>query len=285
MILEGLREIREDRHSGASQLTLKALKVLRLAAENVEADSLEDFLLRLKVIGVKIREARPSMAPLAHMAGKFLWNVRKALENQECSLEGARLVAANLAEKLAREYVEALRLAALNAAQLLVGGCLVATCSYSSQVAEAIGLAKARGNPLKVLVATSKHRGISHGLTLASKLRRKGVKVEVFADERLDAMASQASIILLGADALLPEGSIINGWPSLKLAEAAAKRGRPVYVVCDSSKISPYNLKPEEGFDLVPARLIRGIAMEMGVLRPEELSRLAYRVEGYWRML
>jgi len=260
-VLAVVDRVKRDRRSGASQLTLLSLEALRLASAEVEADSLREFFGKLRLVGCLLSEAKPSMVSIANIAGRLLWELEKAAVE---SLSEARRLALNLSLKLAGGYREALRKAAFEASRLMAGVKAVATCSYSSLVLEAFRVAVENGLSFRVLAAESKVKGLSHGRNLAAKASSLGLKAEVHPDSKLSRMVKEASLVLLGADAVLPDGSIINGSPSLKLAGEAQREARSLYVVCDSFKISPSPMKAEEGFDLVPRELVGSLITEEG---------------------
>jgi translation initiation factor eIF-2B subunit delta len=279
-VLAVVDRVRRDRWSGASQLTLLSLEALKLASEKLEATDHREFMEKLRLVGCLLSEAKPSMVSIANMAGKLLLKLEKAKLQD---LWNARRTAVNLSLRLAEEYREALERAALEASKLMVGVQAVATCSYSSLILKAFKAAAERGLSFKVLIAESRVKGISHGVNLAGKVSNIGLNVGVFPDDKLNEMVRKGSLVLLGADAVLPDGSIINGMPSLKLAVEAQSQGKPVYVACDSTKISPSSMKPDEGFDLVPSKLVKALIIEKGKINLKMIRKTALEVKGLRR--
>ena len=68
-------------------------------------------------------------------------------------------------------------------------------------------------------------------------------------------------IVLVGADAVLSSGDVVNKVGTRALAEAAAAANVPVHVVCDEWKRWQHKYPPpmEAIFELVPARLITSV--------------------------
>ena len=60
-IISLIEEIRNDKIHGASQLARQAVKVLKIAAERSQVDSVEQFLQEQKEMGKWLMEARPAM--------------------------------------------------------------------------------------------------------------------------------------------------------------------------------------------------------------------------------
>lgn len=63
-IISLIEEIKNDRTHGASQLARQAVKVLKVAAERSQEDSVEQFLQEQKEVGKRLMSARPAMAPV-----------------------------------------------------------------------------------------------------------------------------------------------------------------------------------------------------------------------------
>ncbi len=61
-IISLIEEIRNDRTHGASQLVRQTAKVLKIAAEHRQVDSVEQFLQEQKEVGKWLMLARPAMA-------------------------------------------------------------------------------------------------------------------------------------------------------------------------------------------------------------------------------
>ena len=70
-IISLINEIKNDKIHGASQLARQAAKVLQIAAERSQAESLDEFLKEQKEVGAKLMSARPAMAPLFNIVNPF----------------------------------------------------------------------------------------------------------------------------------------------------------------------------------------------------------------------
>ena len=143
------------------------------------------------------------------------------------------------------------------------------TCSYSATVLRALTLTHRQNAGLRVLAL----RSSGYGERLTDKLASVGVGVTLMDDSAVDEAAQQSTLALVGADRLLPSGAIINGSPTLLLARACQKAGRPFYVACDTFKLGEGEER-EPGLDLVPPELVTGVFTERGFHKPEEVSTL-----------
>ncbi|MGB9885434.1 MAG: NUDIX domain-containing protein [Moorellales bacterium] len=260
-VLSGLRAIRDDREHGAAYLAERALAVLALAAASSAAPSGLAFRAEIQAVVESLEGIRPSMVPVGAAAGRWaeeLWH----RTGEAAGPEELRAAAAEVTEALRREMEEC-RLGSVRRAVELVGSSRrVVTTSFSATVAEALieagRRARAEGRDFAVLVVEAG----GHGQRLADRLRKEGVSAALGAPEELETRLAGADLVLVGADAILPDGSVVNGSPSLSLARAAAAAGVPFLVVADRFKRAAGEVPLEEGFERIPAELIRGIVTE-----------------------
>ena len=77
---------------------------------------------------------------------------------------------------------------------------------------------------------------------------------------------------LIGADRVCPDGSLVNGIPSLLLAEHT-HGVVPLYVAAETFKLDDGE-HVEEGFETVPPRLIAGYVTDRGVVQPDQVWKL-----------
>ena len=165
------------------------------------------------------------------------------------------------AGELAAEGDEAARLASARTVTIIHPGASILTCSYSSAVLAALVGAGQAGLRLSVFIARSWDGETSHGERLANQLSAGGLIAELVPDSSMEASARRATLALIGADAVLPDASVVNGYPSRGLAEAARTARIPLYCVCETFKLDArpllgHELAIESGFELVPASLV-----------------------------
>ena len=119
-------------------------------------------------------------------------------------------------------------------------------------------------------------------------MRKAGIKVTMFVDSALGVALSKeqgtkkANKVFLGSDALLKKG-IVNKIGSEVVCQVAKNNKIPVYIIADSWKYSPKEIKLEErdfheiwkqvpkkiqirnpAFEFVPKKYIKGIISEFG---------------------
>ena len=276
-----IEEIRNDRDHGAGWLSREALVAMRDAAENSQARGTDDFLNGLKVIARRLIETRPSMAPIRNLVGRFIFDVLNESQS-EYNLEAIRVFAMALSDRLIRESLEATADAARLASEVITDNDMILSCSYSSTVCQAFAMARDSGKHFKVVVAESRTvEGRAYGETTTSELKLIGVDAQVIPDDSISLHTPEVNKVLVGADSVLSDGSLINGVPSHALAAAAYASNIPFYSVCETSKLNhwsrcPHKVQLEEGFDMIPANLITGIITELELVMPDNIAAYKY---------
>lgn len=153
-------------------------------------------------------------------------------------------------------------------------------------------LQKAKSQRKKFLVMNTETRPSLQGRRTASELAKLGIPVIFHIDSAARLALTESDMMLIGADAITSEGSVINKIGSGMLAEIADRHGVPVYVCSHSWKTDPRTLKgypepiekrkageiwknPPRGvkisnpvFEEIDSKLIEGIISELGVLSP-----------------
>jgi translation initiation factor 2B subunit (eIF-2B alpha/beta/delta family) len=122
--------------------------------------------------------------------------------------------------------------------------------------------------------------------------REVPVPEEATVDER-DA-TRQVDVVLVGADAVLADGSVVNKTGTFATALAAARAGVPVYVVAARDKVRPDERRTTEAsppesvydgpaairvdaptFDWTPAEVVDGVVTEDGLVATDDVAAVA----------
>ena len=262
-----LDEIRENRSSGAAELARQALDLLGSAAQRHETHSPQDLYDLLDRTAGALRLGRPTMAPIGYWANRFEANLA-GIEAKCVDLPALRSVVATSVCDLGIEADQLSDRLADDIANSLNDGDAVVTASYSSSLIGGFRRAAEKGKRIRVFALASGHERPSFGQRTADAARSAGLDVTLVSDDELPSAVQQADLALIGADSVLPDGSVVNGTPSGLLAETARTAGLPVIVAAGPTKRVEEDspalgwLRPgrlEAGFDLVPAELIHGI--------------------------
>lgn len=179
------------------------------------------------------------------------------------------------------------------AASLISDGATVFTFTLSETVLTVLRAAAKRGLRFKVVVTES--RPNNDGRSTARALAESGVTVQIGIDAAVGELLPQADLMLIGAEAILSDGSAICKVGTYPAALAARRAAVPVYVLVDSQKLHPISLlghspslDPIEGgdlpagadatringhlFDQTPAQLISALVTERGIVHPTQAS-------------
>lgn len=194
-----------------------------------------------------------------------------------------------------RRAREALPALARHGAGLVQAGARVLVHSRSRAVVAVLREAAAQGRRPSAWVTAGWPLG--EGRDMALDLRAAGIEVTLVPDAAVALVAARADLALTGADAILPDGSVINKVGTYPLALAARSAGVPLYVAAETLKFwpdgadagdrppgedaDPSALEPPPGvgawnplFERVPAHLVRALVTEEGVW-PDPASRTA----------
>lgn len=254
---ERVRELREERHHGASWMARHALEALVEAVRNGE-DPVE--------VARILASTRISLGAIAGAVGRVLTAGTPAQVVAEAeAIIGSRDRAAKaIAVMLAPE----------------ISG-TVMTHSASCTVHEAL----VHTPPQQVLCTISEPGGEGRGL--AAELKAKGIEVELISDYEGPDAARESDLVLLGADTVFRDGSLVNKIGTAQIAGAAKDAGVTVIVACETFKLAPFDPQPptEDTFDLVPAAMIDRVVTEEGAAEHGDVASLIDRTpclrQGY----
>ncbi|MDI6806630.1 MAG: transglutaminase domain-containing protein [Candidatus Aenigmarchaeota archaeon] len=291
-VLQIIRETGElvlDRESGASELARKAIYTLKNAAEWGELEVISEFTDYLKEVGKKLTETRPNMTPITNLVARALYEIiEKSKEEKE--LELLKKFAISVADETIKSSAEAVSQAARHANKLIESGDRIVTCSSSSTLNKLFEYVKGEKKEIEVLVAESKFGNKKYGEITAEKLKSYGIEAKLIPDPAIrHNLYKSKGKIFVGADSILSDSYLVNGWPTYWLALAAKDSNLPFYVVCETTKFNPKlrskEIELEEGFDLIPQELITGIVTERGLVKPLEVNEYMKKMEKYVKIL
>ena len=285
--------VEADSEHGSAYVSVRALEVLRdeaglrafpTAAETDGDRERGDEWAALVAVAERLRDARPSMTALANRVNRAM--SRAASDRTAEAVE--RAARGGIADALAADREAAA------AATDLVADRRVLTLSRSGTVADVLATA-----PSSVVVAES--RPANEGVDVAEALAGEGVDVTLVTDAAVAHVLAEGDVdaVVVGADTVLADGSVVNKTGTRGAAIAAANEGVPTYVVTAVDKVTPAAaVELETGsaaavyggdadvsvenptFDRTPAAFVTGVVTERGVLDAvgdvaAELERLA----------
>ena len=273
-IRKSISSLKKDREHGAGFLGRQALEILRQAAADSSAETAQSFLAEISQIAGAVIESRPGMVSIANYT-QFVKEELAAAAATAKSPQRLKKAAFSIAGRLLKSQEKSATAASRNAVKLVAKRSIVMTCSYSSSVCSTLEMARRAGTDFKVLAIESRYKKISYGEITAKRLQEAGISCAVVPEGQLAWHVARADVILCGADAVSLHGWLINGAPSLELAEVAARKKKPFYIICETAKFDARGFltglhQPETGFDMVPFELVSAIVTERGVLTVDD---------------
>lgn len=265
-----IKIIASDKTKGSSELASQALKLVKDAAVSSKAKSIEEFYSEIRHVLYELSKCRPAMAVLKNCMDLALGKIDNIYgKGSRLSLESMKVAVSNILESLIDEMAQAKADSISNAVSLIKDFSAIATCSYSSTLVEVFKNISEKNKNLTLKIMLSEYGNYSYGRIMEEKLKGTAIKCILIEDSSNAGFLDETNIVLLGSDTIFKDGSALNGYPSLKLAELASmhKPEVPVYVVSDFLKFAKTlpDKNREPGFDLIPAYLIKGIITEKGI--------------------
>jgi translation initiation factor 2B subunit (eIF-2B alpha/beta/delta family) len=189
---------------------------------------------------------------------------------------------------------------------LLADGDTVLIHDFAETRQAIIARAAKQGKRLTVIAPACRTRR-ADGIRVAKQARAVGHEAVVVTDAGVGWVVARGGIklALLGADAFLPDGTLLATPGSLAIAAIGSRSDLPVYCPTDLWKLAPEidprisalneaadpDGVPEAGdwmaaglryfnplVDIVPGRLLIGLITEAGIIRPSEAGRNAARL-------
>lgn len=284
---KNIRSLTRDREHGAGFLSCRALEILAKAGAESTAGTVDKFLAEINGVADALIEARPDMVSIANYA-LFVKEELAAAAVAAKSAQRLKKTTFSMAGRLLKSQEKSSAAASRNAVKLVARHSIIMTCSYSSAVCTTLEMARRGGTDFKVLSIESHHQEISYGEIAALRLQAAGISCSVVPDEQIGWHVARADFILGGADTVSLHGWLINGAPTLALAEAAARKKRPFHVICETAKFDARGLlhglhQPPSGFDLVPLNLMTDIVTEHGAAKIADVLKFTTKdLYGGW---
>jgi len=270
-------QIKNDITHGASELARQAISTLKIAAEQSSAASVGEFLAEQREIGQALIATRPAMAPLYNLVSALLRAEDRCTENSLDTLRGFVL---RQADKLVQDSLQAVESIAELGAGIISAKDKILTHSYSSTVVAMLKRAAVAHKGLTLFVTRS---GV--GERTVRELSGMGMELTLIDDDAVAASLPGVNKVLVGADRLCLDNTLINGIGTFRVVSLASQHHVPVYVCCETLKfdarLSSREVDLEDNkFDITLLWLVKGIVTEQGILTPEQVARSEERRVG-----
>jgi len=299
-------DIAEMRVRGAATIADAAAEALAAQARRSEASSPEAFREELRAAARTLYETRPTAVSLPNA----LRYVLRGMEGASVAELQASTIAR--AEEFQRDLRQAQsRLGEIGANRLRDGDVVMTHC-HSTDALACIEAAIADGKSIEAIVKETRPRKQGH--IAARELREWGVPVTMIVDNAARRYLDRADHVLVGADSIAADGSVVNKIGTSGLAVSARERGVPVMVAAQTIKLHPDTMTghtveiemreesevltdaeraeiagdaTDEGlrvenpaFDVTPPRHVDAIVTERGQFPPESIVVLMRELFG-----
>jgi translation initiation factor 2B subunit (eIF-2B alpha/beta/delta family) len=290
-IKQRIARVRDDREHGSRWLVRETIMLLRDIASD-SALATDKRAQQLWSAGLQLARARPAMAAVAGAVWRILGAPDTSGDIHSTTVAMGSI--ARAAEHLLQTYDSAVTHIVGYARPLLSG--LLMTHSLSGTVLDVLCASQLDG----VIVLEGRPR--YEGRVLAESLSKVGIAVTLITDAQAAIFLPQCAAVVVGADSILTDGSILNKAGTSLLAWAARGTKKPFYVLSETLKIAPTRwtgnleqLEEKEAtevleqpipgvvarnfyFDRTPGSLVTKLITEQGVLARSDVRRLASAV-------
>ncbi|MFD1565672.1 ribose 1,5-bisphosphate isomerase [Haloarchaeobius amylolyticus] len=224
-------DITEMRIRGAAAIADAAAGALETQAERSTADSPAAFEREIHAAAETLYETRPTAVSLPNA----LRYVLRGMDGDTVADLRSSTIAR--AQRFQRDLDQAQdRLGEIGANRLRDGDTVMTHC-HSTDALACVEAALEAGKELAAIVKETRPRKQGH--ITARQLREWDVPVTLIADNAARRYLDRADHVLVGADSIAADGSVINKIGTSGLAVNARERGVPVMVAAQTIKLHP----------------------------------------------
>ena len=284
---------------GAAAIADAAASALRTQAEESSTAEPESFEREIRVAARRLLDTRPTAVSLPN-------SLRYVLERMEGdTVEELRATTvAGAVEFCDRLDTAQDDLGAIGANRLRDGDTVMTHC-HSTDALSCIEAACEQGKSISAIVKETRPRKQGH--ITARDLRALDVPVTLIVDGAAGRYLDEADHVIVGADSIAADGSVINKIGTRSLAVTARERDTPIVVAAGTIKLDPATLSGETvdieyrdesevigeerdqldgievrnpAFDVTPPRYVDAIVTERGQFPPESIVVLMRELVG-----
>jgi|TARA_B100001964_G_scaffold228795_1_gene280344 translation initiation factor eIF-2B subunit delta len=237
-----LNDIANDRTHGSTDLALLALDGISKAANATDTVLLAVFQQRMQSLIRSLQSSRPSMVALNNLLERVRLPISQF--NSRDLKAYRKLIIDHCAE--AKSFArEAQSQAVIEMVNQIKPGDVIMTHSISSTIKKVLS----RLSKTRVHIIVTESRPGDEGKVLAAYLVALGMRPTYITEAQINLWMPRANKVVVGADALLEDGSIINKCGTSLMAMSARYHGVPVYVCAESFKQTNSNAYELEQMD------------------------------------
>ncbi len=303
LLNETARKIKSMEIRGAGKIARAAAAELRDYSQRLVTEDIDVFNEKMRHASHLLVSTRPTAVSLPNA-------VRAVMRYKGKSVDEAKENIKKLADSFIESSQNAVkRIGEIGARRVRDGDTIMTHCNSLAAIS-IIGEAKGQGKEINVIATESRPRWQGH-LTI-NQLDKMGIKTSLIVDSAVRYFMKDVDIVIMGADAVTVNGSVINKIGTSQLALAAHEARKNVIIAAETYKFSPKTLLGElveieerdssevipgekleplsnvvvrnPAFDVTPREYIDLICTEVGAIPPEMAyiiikDFLGYRIE------
>ncbi len=228
-----LEKIRNDRGHGATELAIMAIEGIRQTARSLESEGQSELRHIIQNLVVSLATSRPSIVALSNLLEQLL----QAFTRVET--EDFKMLVDQSCEDILVLIQKARSRAVKNMLGLIKADDVVMTHSISSTVKN-VFLELKRAQARNHIIVTESRPG-DEGKILAEFLAEIEIATTYITEAQIDLWMPEADMVVVGADAVLADGSVLNKCGTNLMALSANYHNVPVYVCAETFKQSANN--------------------------------------------
>ncbi|WP_430505548.1 ribose 1,5-bisphosphate isomerase [Haloparvum sp. PAK95] len=285
---------------GAATIAGEAADALATQARETAATEPEEFRATMRAAARRLRETRPTAVSLPNALRYVLQRMEG--NDVETLRESVVRAAAEFDRRLERAQED---LGQIGANRLQDGDTIMTHC-HSTDALACVEAALEQGKEIEAIVKETRPRKQGH--ITAERLRELGVPVTLIVDSAARRYLDEVDHVLVGADSIAADGSVINKIGTSGLAVNARERGVPIMTAAQTIKLHPETLTghtveiemrdeaeviddetradvgdidvENPAFDVTPPRYMDAIVTESGQFPPESIVTLMRELFG-----
>jgi len=273
---------------GAGRIARAAAAELRDYSQRIGTGKLEEFNTKMSEAAQLLISTRPTAVSLPNA-------VRAVMRYKGDSVDEAKANIKELADGFILNSESAvLKIGEIGAHRIRDGDTIMTHCNSSAAIS-IMAAAHKDGKNISVIATESRPRWQGH-LTIR-QLDEAGIKTSLIVDSAVRYFMKEVDLVVMGADAVTANGSVINKIGTSQLALAAHEARKNVIIAAETYKFSPRSLLGElieieernsseviadeklrefsnvsvknPAFDVTPREYIDLICTEVGAIPPE----------------
>lgn len=287
-LLDTAQKIKSMEIRGAGKIARTAAAQLRDYSQRQNTGDISQFNDKMKIAAELLISTRPTAVSLPNAVRSVMRYAGENVEEAKADIN-----------KLANDFIEnsenaVRKIGEIGAKRVRDGDTIMTHCNSSAAISIIVAAHK-EGKNIKVIATESRPRWQGH-LTI-KQLDDEGIKTSLIVDSAVRYFMKDVDIVVMGADAVTANGSVINKIGTSQIALCAHEARKNVIIAAETYKFSPRSLlgdliEIEErsscevisdeilksythvsvknpAFDVTPREYIDLICTEVGAIPPE----------------